>query len=121
MASIVPTRRVVLYMRRSVLISAVLAFVTPSMTLARTSTTVEFVSGNVKSIPANTTGSMDTASPSDLTFHFGKSVFSLPYQTITNTEVTEPTGHHLWRVPVPKLGKNARFLNITYREGESTR
>src|SRR5205085_764953 len=54
-------------------------------------------------------------------FQYGKSQLTVPYASITTTEVTEPTGMHLWRVPVPKVGKGARFLNISYRDGENTR
>ncbi len=108
-------------MRHLFVLAASVALSVPSTMFAGSGTTVEFVSGTVKSIPANTTGSLDTEGSSELSFHYGKSVFSLPYHSITNTEVTEPSGHHLWKVPVPKIGKNARFLNISYREGENTR
>lgn len=108
-------------MRRSFLIAAAVFSMVPAATWAGTANTVEFVGGNVKSIPANTTGSLDASGSSELSFHYGKSVLRVPYQSIVHTEVTEPTGMHLWRVPVPKLGKGARFLNISYKDGESTR
>lgn len=108
-------------MRRLFVIATAVALLMSPTMLARTATTAEFVSGTVKSIPANTTGSLDAGSSSELSFHYGKSVFSLPYRNITSTEVTEPTGHHIWKVPVPKLGKSPRFLNITYKDGDSSR
>jgi len=108
-------------MRRSLFITAAVALLTPITTLAGTATTAEFVSGTVMSIPAHTTGSLDTGSSTELRFRYGKSVFSLPYTNITHAEVTEPWGKHLWRVPVPKLGKSERFLNISYREGSDSR
>jgi hypothetical protein len=103
------------------LITAAVALLTPSMSLAGTATAAEFVSGTVKSIPVNTSGSLDAGGTTDLRFRYGKSVFSLPYKNITTAEVTEPIGKHLWKVPVPKVGKSARFLNISYREGTETR
>jgi hypothetical protein len=108
-------------MRRSLFIAAAFAMLAPTMTLAGTATTAEFVSGTVKSIPANTAGSLDTGSSTELRFRYRKAVFSLPYKNITNTQVTEPVGKHLWKVPVPKVGKSARYLNISYREGNDSR
>ena len=108
-------------MRRSFLIAAAVVSLAPAATWAGTANTVEFVGGNVRSIPANTTGSLDASGSSELSFHYGKSVLRVPYQSIVHTEVTEPTGMHLWKVPVPKLGKGARFLNISYKDGDSTR
>lgn len=108
-------------MRRFWFITATVALLMPITTLAGTATTAEFVSGTVKSIPANTTGSLDLGSSTELRFRYGKSVFSLPYTNITQTEVLEPVGKHLWRVPVPKMGKGARFLNISYRDGDNSR
>ena len=93
----------------------------PVATLAGTKPAVQFVSGTTKAIPGNTSGSLDTAGSTDLVFHYGKSVFTLPYKSITYTEVTEPVGKHLLHVPVPKVGKGARYLNISYSEGGSSR
>jgi hypothetical protein len=78
------------------------------------------VSGTVKTIPSNSVGALDTNSPAELRFHYGSSVYALPYQKISNAEIVEPAGHHLWKVPVPKLGKGARLLSITIREGDET-
>lgn len=79
----------------------------------------EFVSGTAKKIPANTIGSLDANSATELRFQYGRSVFNLPYQNITNTEVVEPAGHHLWKVPVPHIGKSGRFLSISYKDGDA--
>ena len=108
-------------MRRSLFISVTIALLAPTLTLAVPAGSVEFVSGTVKAIPANTAGTLDARSASELSFHYGKSVLSVPYSAITSTEVTEPSSHHIWRVPVPKIGKSERFLNITYREGDKSR
>jgi hypothetical protein len=56
-----------------------------------------------------------------LRFRYGKSVFALPYQQITNTQVVEPDGKHLWKVPVPTLGKGSRLLTITFKDGDESR
>ena len=108
-------------MRRSLFISVLVASLAPTMTLAAPPPNVEYVSGTAKSIPVNTPGTLDARGPSGLSFKYGKSVLAVPFKNITGTEVTEPSGHHIWHVRVPKIGKSERFLNITYREGETSR
>jgi hypothetical protein len=108
-------------MRRFSFVAAAVVLLTPTITMAGTGTPVEFVSGTVKTIPSNTTGSLDAGGSMELRFRYHKSVFSLPYKNITHTEVTEPVGKHLWRVPVPAFGKSPRLLHISYRDGEYSR
>ena len=107
-------------MRRPLLLSALAALLVSGNMFAGTGAPAEYVSGTVKTIPANASGSLDAGS--ELTFHYGKSVFAVPYNKITDTQITEPSGHHVWKVPVPKVvGRGERLLNITYREGDSSR
>ncbi len=51
-------------------------------------------------------------------FVYGTSVFSLSYEKITGAQVAEPAGRHVWRVPVPNIGRSVRLLTISYRDGE---
>ena len=109
-------------MRRFLLLSAFAVVLTPVIMWAGTGAPAEYVGGTVKSIPANTNGALDASNGPDLLFKYGKTVFSVPYQKITDTQITEPDGHHLWKVPVPKIiGRGERLLNITYRDGDNTR
>jgi hypothetical protein len=103
------------------IMTVTVAVLTPLVGLAGTAAKAEFVTGTVKSIPANTSGSLDAGSSTELRFRYGKSVFSLPYKDITDAEVTEPVGKHLWKMPVPKVGKGSRFLNISYQDGSESR
>ena len=112
-------------MPRFVLIAAaVLSTALVTMQSAKSSDvrrSAEFVSGSVTSIPSGTTGSLDTSSHTELQFHYRGSVLSLPYQKITNTETAAARGSkHLWKVPVPRIGKSARFLTIAYRTADDT-
>jgi hypothetical protein len=102
------------------MLSGIVLIMPPEIS-AGTAKTAEFVSGSEKSIPANTLGSLDVDNPTELRFHYGQTVFALPYQKITGTEVVEPNGRHLWKVKVPPIGKSSRFLTITYKEGETSR
>jgi hypothetical protein len=88
----------------------------PSVKSSETQKPVEFVSGTVTSIPVRTAGTLDTASHVDLQFHYSGTVFSVPYQKITSTETADPSGWHIWRVPIPKLGRSTRLLTISYRK-----
>jgi hypothetical protein len=87
----------------------------PSVKSSEVQKPAEFVSGTVTSIPTGTAGSLDTTSHTELQFRYRGSVFSVPYQKITNTATSAPGSKHLWKVPVPKIGKSARLLTISYR------
>jgi hypothetical protein len=111
-------------MRLSLLSAVMLAgvvLIMPPGISAGTAKNAEFVSGSEKSIPANTLGSLDVDSSTELRFHYGQALFALPYQKITGTEVVEPNGRHLWKMKVPPIGKSSRFLTITYKDGETSR
>ncbi len=110
-------------MRRLILFStAVLTvlLVTPQPAdSAENAKSVQFISGTASTIPLNIEGSLDATSPSELRFNYGMSAFTLPYEKITGTQVSDTSGRHLWKVPVPKMGKSSRFLTIAYRNGEN--
>lgn len=111
-------------MRRWLLLialSGIVALLMPAAASAATAGTAEFMGGTVKIIPANSVGLLDTGNFAEFRFHYGNSVFAIPYQNITGTQVVEPVVRHIWRVPVPKIGEGSRFLTITYREGEDSR
>lgn len=107
-------------MRRLILFStavAVLSLTPLSANSAEAAKAAQFISGTAATIPVNIDGSLDATNPSELQFHYGMSVFTVPYDTITNTQISDAAGHHLWKVPV-KLGKSSRLLTISYRNGE---
>jgi len=108
-------------MRRSLLISAALVFALPSMRAANAKAdNTAFVSGTIKTIPSNTKGALDVSDPSELRFRYANSVYAIPYRKISNAQVVEPAGHHLWKVPVPSMGKTPRLLSISFRDGDAT-
>ena len=105
-------------MRLSVSV-AITAFGLSLGLMAATVPDVEFVGGTTKIIPLNTMGTLDAATTNGLHFRYGRGDFDLPYNRIIRTEIGETPGHHLWKVPVPHLGKGTRLLTVTYKEGES--
>jgi len=92
----------------------------PSVQSSEVQKPAEFVSGTAVSIPAHTAGSLDAASPAELKFHYKGSVLSVPYQKITSVEASDPGGRHLWRVPVPKIGKSVRLLTVSYHNTDDS-
>jgi hypothetical protein len=111
-------------MPRFVLIAAAVlstALVTmPSVKSAELQRPVEFISGSVTTIPAGTAGMLDVSSHTELQFRYHGSVFSVPYQKITDTETAGTGIKHLWKVPVPMIGNTARFLTIAYRTADDS-
>lgn len=109
-------------MRRWFLLSSLavaVAVFLPTPITAATKNTAEFLSGTVKGIPENTLGSLESSDPAELRFVYGKAMFAVPYKSITDARIVDPPGRRLWRVPVPRLSKGARYLTITYREGDN--
>lgn len=82
---------------------------------------VEYVGGSTKSIPLNTSGTLEAMTGSGVHFQYGKSAYDVPYSKIIRTDVGSTEGRRLWKVPVPHLvpAKAPKLLTITYREGET--
>ena len=80
----------------------------------------EFISGTATTIATGTPGALDTTSHTDLEFRYHGQVFSVPYLKITSTATASETGHHIWKVPVPKIGKSERLLTIAYRNSDDS-
>ncbi len=102
---------------RQILISTIALAVIPQAALLAADT-VEYLGGTVKSIPANSTGSLNLGDPKELRFNYGASVYKLPYGQITNTQIIETEGRHLFgRIPLPTLrGRRKDTLAISYKD-----
>ncbi len=102
---------------RQFLISTIAFAILPTAVL-RATDTAEYVGGTVKSIPMNSTGFLDLDDAKVLKFNYGKSVYKLPYEEITGTEITKgETRHVLKKVPVPSLfGRKKETLTISYKD-----
>ncbi len=107
-------------MSRPLILFASLAMMAPAGLFAASGGSTEFVGGTIKSIPANAVGSLDASGPEGLRFLYGSSVFSLSYDKITGAQVAEPVSRHLWRVPVPTIGRGVRLLTISYRDADKS-
>jgi len=102
---------------RQFLISTLVWAILPTAVL-RASDTAEYTGGSVKAIPMNSIGYLSTDDSKTLQFLYGKSVYKLPYEQITGTEITRGDTHHVMKkIPVPVLfGRNKETLTISYKD-----
>ncbi len=109
--------------RRQFLCSTLMFALVPTATLYAASSAVEYVGGTVKSIPANTVGSLNFDDSKELKFSYGESVYKLAYEQVTATDITKGEGHHILRkIPVPSLvpGRRKETLTINYKDASGT-
>ena len=106
---------------RVLLPSMVFALI-PSALLWGASTKVEYVGGTVQSIPANAVGSLNFDDTRDLQFNYSSSVYKLPYEQITSTDITRTELRRVHKIPVPALLPNRwkNTLTISYKDSAGT-
>ncbi len=107
--------------RRQLLFSTLVFALVPAGTVYAAASTVEYVGGTVKSIPANSTGSLSFDDAKELTFSYGESSYKLPYEQITSTDIAKGESHHIFRkIPVPSLmpGHRKQTLTIGYKDSQ---
>jgi hypothetical protein len=105
--------------RRQFLFSTLIFALVPSAAVYAGSSTVEYVGGTVKSIPANSVGSFSFDDAKELKFTYGESVYKLSYEQVTATDISKGEGHHIFRkIPVPSLipGRRKETLTISYKD-----
>ena len=105
-----------------VLLPSIVFALIPSALLWGATTKVEYVGGTVQSIPANAVGSLNFDNPRDLQCNYGGSVYKLPYEQITNTDVARTELRRVHRIPVPALLPNRwkNTLTISYKDSAGT-
>ena len=105
--------------RRQFLFSTLIFALVPPAVLCGASNTIEYVSGTEKSIPANSVGSFNFDSSKEMWFTYSASVYKLPYEQITSTDIAKGETHHVLRkIPVPSLmpGHKKETLTINYKD-----
>jgi hypothetical protein len=95
---------------RSILVSTLVFAAVPPAVLHAASDTVQYVGGTVKSIPVNSAGAFNFDDAKELRFHYNGSVYRLPYDQITGTEIEKADVKHVMRV-IP-----AQSLIFTHRK-----
>ncbi len=83
----------------------------------RAAETAQYVGGTVKSIPVNSAGALNFDDSKELRFNYSGSVYSLPYENITSTELDKAeTRHLLGKIPMPALFHPKEVLSINYKD-----
>ena len=103
------------FFRVAVLTTAVVFVLPPSQARADDSIEAQFLGGTIKTIPADSFGTLNLKDTNELRFQYGASVFRLPYSQITETEVTEPNNKGHWLVHLPGR-KHFDTLVIVYHD-----
>lgn len=107
---------------RQVLISAALFAAIPATAVHAASVTVQYVGGTVKSIPVNAPGTFNFDDPKEFRFVYHGSVFKLPYDQITSTEIQKADVRHVMHFipamsPVAARRKQTLVINYTDSSG----
>lgn len=104
---------------RSILVSTFIFAAVPPAMLRAASDTVQYVGGTVKSIPVNSSGSFNLDDPKELHFHYNGSVYRLPFDQITSTDIEKADVKHVLHViPAESLmfTHRKRTLVINYKD-----
>lgn len=107
---------------RQVLISTVIFAAVPPAVVRAASNTVQYVGGTVKSIPVNSTGSFSFEDAKEFRFVYNGSVYKLPYDQITSTDIEKADIRRVWHVfpamsPIASHRKQTLVVNYTDASG----
>jgi hypothetical protein len=107
---------------RQVLISTLVFAVVPPAVMRAASDTVEYVGGTVKSIPVNSAGVFHFEDAKEFGFTYNGSMFKLPYDQITTTEIEKAEVRRVWHVlpamsPIASRRKQTLVINYTDATG----
>jgi hypothetical protein len=109
---------------RQILVST-LIFAAVPLAVARTaSDPVQYVGGTVKSIPVNSAGWFNLDDAKEFRFNYNGSVYRLPYDQITSTEIEKTDVKHVMRViPAESLifTHRKRTLVINYTDSSGAK
>jgi hypothetical protein len=107
---------------RQVLISALVFAAVPPAAVQAASDTAQYVGGTVKSIPVNSAGAFNFEDAKEFRFNYNGSVYKLPYDQITSTDIERADIRRVWHVfpamsPVASRRKQTLVINYTDATG----
>ena len=107
---------------RQVLISAIVFAAVPPAAVLAASDAVQYVGGTVKSIPVNSGGVFHFEDAKEFRFTYNGSVFALPYDQITSTEIEKADVRRVMHVfpamsPIASHRKQTLVINYTDATG----
>jgi hypothetical protein len=87
-----------MFSTRQILVSTLVFAAVPLAVAGTASDPVQYVGGTVKSIPVNSGGSFNFDNAKEFRFQYKGSVYRLPYDRITSTEIEKADVKHVMRV-----------------------
>jgi hypothetical protein len=107
---------------RPLLISALVFVAVPPSVVRAASENVEYVGGTVKSIPVNSAGTFNFDDAKEFRFQYSGSVFKLPYDQITGTDIQKADMRRVWHVfpavsPIASHRMQTLVINYTDASG----
>jgi hypothetical protein len=107
---------------RSVLIPALIFAAVPPAAVLAASDTIQYVGGTVKSIPVNSAGTFNFDDAKEFRFSYNGSVFKLPYDQITGTDIEKADIRRVWHVfpavsPIASRRRQTLVINYTDAAG----
>src|ERR1700733_7121545 len=107
---------------RQVLISALVFAAVPPAAVQAASDTAQYVGGTEKSIPVNSAGAFSFEDAKEFRFSYSGSVYKLPYDQITSTDIERADIRRVWHVfpamsPVASRRKQTLVINYTDATG----
>jgi hypothetical protein len=104
---------------RQILASTIIFAVVPPAVVRAASDSVQYVGGTVKSIPVNSGGSFNFDDAKEFRFNYNGSVYRLPYEQITGTEIEKADVRrvlHVFPVISPIASHRRQTLVINYTD-----
>jgi hypothetical protein len=104
---------------RQILASTIIFAVVPPAVVRAASDSVQYVGGTVKSIPVNSGGSFNFDDAKEFRFHYNGSVYRLPYEQITSTEIEKADVRrvlHIFPAISPIASHRRQTLVINYTD-----
>lgn len=107
---------------RQLLASTIIFAVVPPAVVRAATDTVQYVGGTVKSIPVNTEGSFNFDDAKEFRFSYEGSVYRLPYEQITGTNIEKADVRRVWHVfpamsPIASHRHQTLVINYTDAAG----
>jgi hypothetical protein len=111
-----------MFATRQILISALVFAAVPPAVVRAASETVQYVGGTVKSIPVNSTGTFNFEDAKEFRFKYNGSVYKLPYDQITGTEIEKAEIRRVMHVfpamsPIASHRRQTLVINYTDPSG----
>jgi hypothetical protein len=108
-----------MFVTRQLLISALVFAAVPPAAIRAASDSAQYVGGTVKSIPVNSVGSFNFEDAKEFRFTYNGSVYKLPYDQITSTEIEKAEMRrvmHVFPAISPIASRRRQTLVINYTD-----